>query len=50
MDRLRQRADFLAVADGARAGGTAFVLQSRGRDDFSLIAFSPVIARISALS
>jgi ribonuclease P protein component len=33
MDRLRQRADFLAVADGARASTTAFVLQSRGRDD-----------------
>ena len=33
MDRLRQRADFLAVANGARAGGAAFVLQSRRRDD-----------------
>ena len=33
MDRLRQRADFLAVANGARANGTAFVLQSRARDD-----------------
>ena len=33
MDRLRQRADFLAVANGARAGGTAFVVQSRHRDD-----------------
>jgi ribonuclease P protein component len=33
MDRLRQRADFLAVANGARAGGAAFVLQSRPRDD-----------------
>jgi ribonuclease P protein component len=33
MDRLRQRADFLAVANGARAGSPAFVLQSRRRDD-----------------
>ena len=33
MDRLRQRADFLAVANGARANSTAFVLQSRRRDD-----------------
>jgi len=33
MDRLRQRADFLAVADGARANCAAFVLQSRRRDD-----------------
>ena len=33
MDRLRQRADFLAVANGARAGSAAFVLQGRHRDD-----------------
>ncbi|HEX9587925.1 MAG TPA: ribonuclease P protein component [Bradyrhizobium sp.] len=33
MDRLRQRADFLAVAGGARADCAAFVLQSRRRDD-----------------
>src|SRR3979490_1811137 len=33
MDRLRQRADFLAVADGARANCAAFVLQSRRRDE-----------------
>jgi ribonuclease P protein component len=33
MDRLRQRADFLAVANGARANSAAFVLQSLGRDD-----------------
>ena len=33
MDRLRQRADFLAVANGARANSAAFVVQSRGRDD-----------------
>ena len=33
MDRLRQRADFLAVANGARANSAAFVVQSRLRDD-----------------
>jgi ribonuclease P protein component len=33
MDRLRQRADFLAVANGARINAAAFVLQSRRRDD-----------------
>jgi len=33
MDRLRQRADFLAVANGARAASAAFVVQSRHRDD-----------------
>jgi ribonuclease P protein component len=33
MDRLRQRADFLAVANGARANSSAFTLQSRHRDD-----------------
>lgn len=33
MDRLRQRADFLAVASGARVSATAFVVQRRRRDD-----------------
>ena len=33
MDRLRQRADFLAVANGARVNSAAFVLQGRRRDD-----------------
>jgi ribonuclease P protein component len=33
MDRLRQRADFLAVANGARATSPAFVLQGRPRED-----------------
>src|SRR3954464_13054235 len=33
MDRLRQRADFLAVADGARVSSAAFVVQSRRRED-----------------
>ena len=29
MDRLRQRADFLAVANGTRANSAAFVVQGR---------------------
>jgi ribonuclease P protein component len=33
MDRLRQRADFLAVADGARVNSAAFVVQGRDRGD-----------------
>jgi ribonuclease P protein component len=33
MDRLRQRADFLAVANGARINSAAFVVQHRLRDD-----------------
>jgi len=33
MDRLRQRADFLAVADGLRMNSAAFVVQSRARGD-----------------
>ena len=33
MDRLRQRADFLAAAVGPRMNSPAFVLQSRRRDD-----------------
>lgn len=33
MNRLKQRADFLAVANGTRVNSAAFVLQSRCRDD-----------------
>ena len=33
MDRLRQRADFLAVANGTRVSSAAFSLQSRARSD-----------------
>lgn len=33
MDRIRQRADFLAVAGGARTSAPAFVLQARQRGD-----------------
>ena len=33
MERLRQRADFLAAARGAKVAMTAFVLQARNRGD-----------------
>jgi ribonuclease P protein component len=33
MERLRQRADYLAAAAGTKAPATAFVLQARQRDD-----------------
>ncbi len=33
MQRLRQRADFVAAATGVKATGAAFVLQSRARQD-----------------
>jgi ribonuclease P protein component len=33
MDRLRQRADFIAVANGPRMNSPAFIVQSRRRDD-----------------
>jgi ribonuclease P protein component len=33
MERLRQRADYLAAATGTKAPATAFVLQARRRDD-----------------
>jgi ribonuclease P protein component len=33
MERLRQRADFLAAASGSKAPATAFVLQVRKRSD-----------------
>lgn len=33
MDRLRQRADFLAAANGPRMASPAFVIQTRARDD-----------------
>ncbi len=33
MQRLRQRADFLAAASGAKVATSAFVLQARGRND-----------------
>jgi ribonuclease P protein component len=45
MDRLRQRADFLAVATGARASTAAFVVQSRRRDDVGPIRVGFTVTR-----
>ena len=45
MDRLRQRADFLAVAKGARASSAAFVVQSRRRDDDGPIRVGFTVSR-----
>jgi ribonuclease P protein component len=45
MDRLRQRADFLAVADGVRATCPAFVVQSRPRRDFGPIRIGFTVTR-----
>jgi len=45
MDRLRQRADFLAVANGARVSRPAFVLQSRSRDDTGPIRVGFTVTR-----
>ena len=33
MNRLKQRADFIAAASGPRAASPAFVVQARSRDD-----------------
>jgi ribonuclease P protein component len=45
MDRLRQRADFLAVANGARVNSAAFVVQSRRRDDLGPIRVGFTVSR-----
>jgi ribonuclease P protein component len=45
MDRLRQRADFLAVADGVRINSAAFVVQSRRRDDTGPIRVGFTVTR-----
>jgi ribonuclease P protein component len=45
MDRLRQRADFLAVADGARTSTAAFVVQRRRRDDDGPIRLGFTVTR-----
>ena len=45
MDRLRQRADFLAVANGARANSAAFVLQGRARGDEGAIRFGFTVTK-----
>jgi ribonuclease P protein component len=45
MDRLRQRADFLAVANGARVTSAAFVVQSRRREDEGPIRIGFTVTR-----
>src|SRR5271167_4151172 len=45
MDRLRQRSDFLAVANGARASAAGFVVQSRRRDDSGPIRVGFTVTR-----
>jgi ribonuclease P protein component len=45
MDRLRQRADFLAVANGARASSPAFVVQRRQRQDSGPIRVGFTVTR-----
>ena len=45
MDRLRQRADFLAVANGARISSAAFVVQSRYRNDDGPIRVGFTVSR-----
>jgi ribonuclease P protein component len=45
MDRLRQRADFLAVANGARVSSPAFVVQGRRRDDLGPVRIGFTVTR-----
>ena len=45
MDRLRQRADFLAVAGGARVNSAAFTLQCRRRNDLGPIRIGFTVTR-----
>ena len=45
MERLRQRADFLAVASGRRVAAAAFVLQAQRRDDQGPARFGFTVSR-----
>src|SRR4051812_41533709 len=45
MKRLRQRADFLAAAKGARAPAGAFVLQARPRGDAGAPRFGFTVSK-----
>ena len=45
MQRLRQRAEFLAAAKGERAQGPAFVLQARHRGDEAAPRFGFTVSR-----
>lgn len=45
MERIRQRADFLAAAGGAKANAPAFVLQARRRDDSGPVRIGFTVSR-----
>jgi len=45
MERLRQRADFLAAASGLKAPSTAFVLQARNRRDQGSARFGFTVSK-----
>ena len=45
MERLKQRADFLAAAAGAKAPGAAFVLQARARQDSAPSRFGFTVSK-----
>jgi ribonuclease P protein component len=45
MERLRQRADFLAAANGVRVAAPAFTLQSRRRDDAGPVRVGFTVSR-----
>ncbi len=45
MERLKQRADFLAAAKGSRVSVSAFVLQTRKRTDDGPIRFGFTVSR-----
>lgn len=45
MQRLKRRADYVAVASGIKAQASAFVLQARARDDEQPARFGFTVAR-----
>src|ERR1035437_8310548 len=45
MERLRQRADFLAAATGIKVPATAFVLQARKRADDGPVRFGFTVSK-----
>ena len=45
MERLRQRADFLAAASGIKVPATAFVLQARKRTDDGPVRFGFTVSK-----
>jgi len=45
MERLRQRADFLAAASGAKSTAAAFVLQARKRNDSGPARFGFTVSK-----